>query len=306
MFPATFSQDDYSELSRYEDKSTDSVALLVELVSSDGASGPSAQLGLDADITDDGINFILSLEANENHGSYNSFYNARRLSNIPTQSLLLQVPQMTVVSPFLQPECAYQFTYSVYVDGSTLIHTENSTVLSSEATSDYPSGTRVFSTPVLPVYWSKYTKCPCKSSLSRSSVHQIPDPFPALGRYTIMLDISEAPLNRPSLVNHLKPKFSIALNFKATPADELAPPQAFYNATLLEDVPLTVGGLPCMPLGNASSLTSNSGVLPGSQYSWFDPSTSYYPLLGESCHNVASIHDTAITDTVVPYTFAQY
>ncbi|KAF4609734.1 hypothetical protein D9613_012016 [Agrocybe pediades] len=287
MCSPTFAHDDYAELSRYEDKSADSIALLVELVSSEAASGSSAQLGLDADITDNGINFIVSLESNENQGSYNSFYNARRLSNIPSQSLLYQVPQMAVVSPFLQPEVAYQFSYSVYLDGSTLIHTENATVLSSEATSDYPSGTRIFSTPLLPVYWSKLSKSP------------------TLGRYTVMLDISEAPLNRASFVSQLKPKFSVALNFKSDTSDELPEAQSFYSNATVDEAPLTAGGISaCMPLGNAPSLASNAGILSASQYTWFDPSGSYYPLLGDTCSSMASMHDSI--DAVAPYTFAQY
>lgn len=147
--------------SRYDSStSNDSVSLLVELISADIANRASAQLGLDADISEHGVDFILSLGANENLGNINSFYNARKLSNIPSRFLFYQPPQLTILSPFFSPEMAYLCTYRVYMDGSIQVHTENIPLLASIAPEEHPSESHVWRAPILPEYWGKLSGSP--------------------------------------------------------------------------------------------------------------------------------------------------
>ncbi|KAH9481936.1 hypothetical protein JR316_0006466 [Psilocybe cubensis] len=297
--PHSYPPTDYSEdsVACYNSTSpSDSVSLLVELISANIGNRASAQLGLDADISDHGVDFILSLVNNENSGNISSFYNARKLSNIPPQILGSQAPQITILSQFLSPEVAYLCTFRVYMDNSAQVHTENTPLLASVAPAEHPSESHVWRAQLLPEYWER---------LSSS---------PALSRYTIMLEISElSTINRPDYPHGMpsRPKFSVAFNFKPSSRDDS--PTTFYPNTTYDEpalssvfphstVPLPING----GLSASSSISNISSQEPDSTrtYTWFDPSGAYlpYPLFGDGTANLGNNDQ----DMSSPYDFPQF
>ncbi|KDR72239.1 hypothetical protein GALMADRAFT_158967 [Galerina marginata CBS 339.88] len=265
----------------YDNFFAHSVTLSVELITSDVAAGMAAQLGMDADITDHGTDFILSLDANHKSGEFNPSYNARHLSNIPPQSLFYQPPKLTIISPFLSSQIPYLCTFAVYFDATTLVHSEDTSLIVTQETGEYSSKSCVWCTQVLPGYWDK---------LSRLS---------SLERYTIIFDILKLPMDA-SEISQAKPDFSVAFNFRPTSSSDIGASPPFYSSNTFDDPPLPPT-FSSFPLGSIPSTLFPDADC-GRVYTWFDQASSYvlYPLAGDHSLNVPD------SDVGPPYTFAQF
>ncbi|PPR01873.1 hypothetical protein CVT26_008424 [Gymnopilus dilepis] len=189
---------------------SESMSLLVELLSATCPAGVSAQLGLDADITPHSVDIILSLNittttssssissSESSTSSSSSHINARKLSDIPFTSLFSQPPTLTLVSPLLSVEKAYFGTFGVYLDAASPVHSEMVTVVAEPTTAEECTGSEVvWRTRMVPGLWASL----CSS--------------PDLDRYTIVLDISELP-STSSDCTEITSTLSVAFNMKET------------------------------------------------------------------------------------------
>lgn len=145
----------------YGRPSSSLMSLYVELLSLELPMGSTAQLGLDADITDHGVDVILSLNAQDSTGGLNTPFNARKLSDVPSQSLFCQAPQLIIVSPLLSPHKTYFGTFGVYLDATKPVHSEVANLTVGLAPVDCPSGPFVWRAPIIPGYWEELGSSPC-------------------------------------------------------------------------------------------------------------------------------------------------
>lgn len=260
------------------------MSLFAQLVPIGG--GPISYIGLDADITNSGINLFVSVDvADGSESGGNSLYNARRLSNIPSTHLFDDTPMLSLTSPLLSATHSHICIFSVYLDADNAVHSE-STMLS--PVNDAFMGS-VYATPLLPSYWDQLVHQGSElHSLYYFRNDMLTGP-PGIDRYTVIIDVLE--INHGASLEDGYRKFSLAINMKMNSAEESMLSSCTPCYQLPAEYPdisstntYNVSYLPDMSLQMPSSFQGNHVLSTWSDNGYFIPQNSFvqYPDLGDS------------------------
>ncbi|KAF5326995.1 hypothetical protein D9619_005023 [Psilocybe cf. subviscida] len=256
-------------------------------------------LGLDADLTPQGVNLILTVNQVEGTAERElRLLYERVLSDMPCNTLFEFTPTLSIISWRLSPETQYSCTFTVSVGNSSSIHVEECPISVSRPT--HPGERFMFVTEFLPSFWSTL---PPRSDLKSYSITV--DVYEVRGIHSV------GPVHRMALAIGRTPCPTVSYPYTAP--FRLPPnPDFGYDLPLTAlpnmNGPTTISDLAFNHMSTGyNQMTMSSDVDNGmSSASWTNGSYYIpYTSLGDA-RFLSNNQDSACPDHLVGYSFQQF